>query len=121
MVFQPCPPPRSRVQIPSYLTQPLLYVQPFHVALTPNEQPELGMWVVERNLRQALDGQITREGRVIPLAFVSHAIELVPVFGPSPVPPTVTAAMSQEVYDQFFLNHYGDKEIYNMVHGMEFF
>ncbi|KIM60187.1 hypothetical protein SCLCIDRAFT_26833 [Scleroderma citrinum Foug A] len=108
MVFQPCPPPCSRVQIPSYLTQPLLYVQPFHVALTPNEQPEL-------------DGQVTHEGRVIPLAFVSHAIELVPIFGPSPVPPTVTAAMSQEVYDQFFLNHYGDKETYNMIHGMEFF
>lgn len=121
MVFQPCLPPHSKVQTPSYLAQPLLYVQPFHVTLTLNEQPELGMWVVERNFRQALDGQVTHEGRVIPLTFISHAIELVPIFGSSSVPSTVTAAMSQEVYNQFFLNHYGDKEIYNMIHGMEFF
>ena len=48
---------------------------------------------------------------------MSHAVELVPVFGSDNVLATVTSATSQELYDRFFLNHFADKEIYNILHG----
>ena len=57
------------------------------------------------------------EGFVIPIGWVSHAVELVPVFGSANIPSTVTATTSQEIYDRFFLNHFADKEIYNSLHG----
>ncbi|KIK82352.1 hypothetical protein PAXRUDRAFT_153868, partial [Paxillus rubicundulus Ve08.2h10] len=51
-------------------------------------------------------------GLVIPLTEVTHAVDLVPVFGQE-VNHTVTAAMSQEHYNCFYLNFYADKEIFD--------
>jgi len=61
--------------------------------------------------------QMARRGLIVPLSWVSHAVELVPVFGRENVPATVTSATSQEAYNRFFLNHFADKEIYNTLHG----
>lgn len=116
-VFQPRAPSHSRLQVPPYLDKPLVYVQPFHVVSTPDQQPELRMWIVERNVLRAEAGQTTREGLIIPISWVSHAVELVPVFGSDNVPATVMSATSQELFDRFFLNHFADKEIYNILHG----
>ncbi|KAG1735664.1 uncharacterized protein EDB91DRAFT_1238174 [Suillus paluster] len=57
----------------------------------------------------------TRTGFVIPIMKVTHATELVPVYGEK-FDRSVTSAMSQEHYDHFYLNHYADKEIYNVLH-----
>jgi len=78
---------------------------------TPEQQPESQMWSVERNVFQS--GQC--EGLVIPIDWVSHVLELVPVFGSGNVPANVTFAMSQEVYNCFFVNHFSDKEMYNVL------
>ena len=114
-IFQPRAPSRSKLQVPPYLDTPLIYVQPFHIIDTP--EPELRMCTLERNIFHAESGQPTREGLIIPIGWVSHAVELVPVFGSANVPSTVMAATSQEIYDRFFLNHFADKEIYNSLHG----
>lgn len=109
-IFQPRTPLCSKLQPPPYLDEPLIYIQPFRVLATPEQQPELGMLTIERSLRQET-GHLVREGLVIPIGWVSHALELVPVFGSGRVPPNVTSATSQELYDIFYLNHFADKEI----------
>ncbi|KAH7902989.1 hypothetical protein BJ138DRAFT_1198890 [Hygrophoropsis aurantiaca] len=117
-VFQPRLPPRSKANVPPFLEQPLLYVQPFHITCTPEQDPELAMWVIERNIIQSSNpDQHTREGTIVPLQWVSHAVELVPAFGSQAVPSNVGSLNSQEIYNTFFLNHFADKETYNAVHG----
>ncbi|KIM65075.1 hypothetical protein SCLCIDRAFT_22891 [Scleroderma citrinum Foug A] len=116
-IFQPHTPSRSKLQAPPYLDKPLIYIQPFHVVATPDQQPELRMWTVERTILHAEGGKTTREGLIIPIGWVLHAVELIPVFGSENVSATVTSATSQESYDHFFINHFTDKEIYNTLHG----
>ena len=116
-VFQPRAPPRSRIPTPSYLDKPLIYIQPFHIVTKPEQQPELRMYTVKRMLHTE-GGRITRVGTIVPIDWVSHALDLVPVFGSGKVPANVTSATSQELYDVFFLNHFTDKETYNMLHGV---
>lgn len=116
-VFQPRAPPRSRIPTPSYLDKPLIYIQPFHIVTKPEQQPELRMYTVKRMLH-AEGGWITRAGTIVPIDWVSHALDLVPVFGSGNVPANVTSATSQELYDVFFLNHFADKETYNVLYGV---
>jgi hypothetical protein len=95
-------------------------VQPFHIARTPEEDLNLGMWILKQNLVQSTDSESAEyhhEGVVIPLQWVSPAMELVPLFGSGRVQSTVTSQTSQEVYESFILNHFADKEIYNTIHG----
>lgn len=117
-IFQPRLPPRSKLEVLPYLTQPLLYIQPFHVTRTPEQDPDLQMWILERNIMQSTgSGNDIREGVVIPLHWVSHAVELVPLFGSGLVPSTMTSQTSQELYNSFVLNHFTDKETFNAIHG----
>ena len=117
-IFQPHLPPRSKLEIPPYLVQPLLYIQPFHVTRTPEEDPNLDMWILKRNIVQSADsGGDLHEGVIIPLQWVSHSVELVPLFGSGPLQSTVTSQTLQEVYNSFILNHFADKETYNAIHG----
>ncbi|KIK74852.1 hypothetical protein PAXRUDRAFT_73354, partial [Paxillus rubicundulus Ve08.2h10] len=51
-------------------------------------------------------------GLVIPLTEVTHAVDVVLVFGQE-VDHTVTAATSQEHYNHFYLSFYADKEIFD--------
>lgn len=75
------------------------------------------MYMVKRTLHA--EGEwITWAGTIVPIDWVSHALDLVPVFGSGNVPANVTSAMSQEIYDVFFLNHFVDKETYNVLHGV---
>ena len=74
------------------------------------------MLTIERSSQQET-GHLVREGLVIPISWVLHALDLVPVFGNGRVPPNVTSATSQELYNVFYLNHFTDKEIYNMLNG----
>ena len=115
-VFQPRAPSHSRLQAPSYLEKPLIYVQPFHVVCMPDQQPESWMWTVERNTFHTESSQC--EGLVIPIDWMSHTLELVPVFGSGNVLANVMFATSQEVYSCFFVNHFSDKEMYNALHGV---
>ena len=109
-IFQPHAPPCSQFLTPSYLDKPLIYIQPFHIVTKPEQQPELRIYTVKRKLPRA--------GTIVPIDWVSHALDLVPIFGSGKVPANVTSATSQELYDVFFLNHYTDKETYNALHGV---
>ena len=58
------------------------------------------MYTVKRKLR-AEGGRFTWAGTIVPIDWVSHALDLVPMFGNGKVPANVTSAMSQELYDVF--------------------
>ncbi|KAG1813400.1 hypothetical protein EV424DRAFT_1565654 [Suillus variegatus] len=70
LVFQPTIQRGSNLDLPTYLSTPLLYVQYFHFITSPDEQPELSMWTVERS-----------QSTVVQITDVTHAIELIPCFG----------------------------------------
>ncbi|KAL4062740.1 hypothetical protein J3A83DRAFT_4363134 [Scleroderma citrinum] len=57
-IFHPHTPPCSKVKVPLYLKAPLIYLQPFHVIATPEHQPELQMWTLERCCFHTEGGQI---------------------------------------------------------------
>ncbi|KAI6151216.1 hypothetical protein BKA82DRAFT_4329081 [Pisolithus tinctorius] len=47
-IFQPHACPCSKVEAPLHLNNPLIYLQPFCVIATPEQQPEMQMWTLER-------------------------------------------------------------------------
>ncbi|KAI6156556.1 hypothetical protein BKA82DRAFT_3964805, partial [Pisolithus tinctorius] len=104
--------------LPDSLTQPLIYVRPFHIIATPEDQPDTRLWILERGYSphspQAL---ACRSGFIIPLTEVTHPADLVPVFGKN-VDRTVTMATSQELYDRFFLNSYTTKEAFDTLYHL---
>lgn len=51
---------------------------------------------------------------IIPLVDIMYAVELIPVYGKK-VDHTVTHKTSQEVYSQFYLNTFADKEVYQFL------
>lgn len=55
-------------------------------------------------------------GEVVPLTRVSHSAKLVTVYGEK-VNHAISSYISQESYSHFYLNHYVDKELYNVLHG----
>ena len=116
MVFKPHLTPSMMQDLCfNFLLMPLLYVQYFKVCRTPDEDPSTRMWMVERCLIET--GQQTiRLGEVIPLTHVSHAAKLVAVFGEK-ADCAISSYTSQESYSRFYLNHYTDKEVYNVLHG----
>ncbi|KAI9568687.1 hypothetical protein HD554DRAFT_2204916 [Boletus coccyginus] len=99
----------------NFLLTPLLYVQHFKVCQTPDEDPSTRMWMVERCLVETEQGTI-RLGEVIPLTRVSHAAELVAVYEEK-ANHAISSYTSQESYFRFYLNHYANKEVYNVLHG----
>lgn len=118
-IFQPQTPLRSKIPAPPHLDKPLIYIQLFCVLATPEQHPELGMLTIERSMLWETGHQV-QKGLVILISWVLHALELVPVFGTGWVPPNVTSATIQELYDVFYLNYFADKEIhilYNMLNG----
>ncbi|KAG9310744.1 hypothetical protein JVU11DRAFT_9350 [Chiua virens] len=115
-IFQLANPPRFKVKLPGFLDLPLLYVQPFKVAATPDNEPDTRMWRFSRVFSDFHPGLArARAGLVIPLTEVTQAVDLVPIFGAS-IDRTVTTATSQEVYDKFYLNHYMDKESFDSLY-----
>ncbi|KAG1741973.1 hypothetical protein EDB19DRAFT_1895005 [Suillus lakei] len=112
-VFQPIAP--HHVTLPHYIAdQPLLYVQYYEIIDNPANQPAISMYMVAQKYQEGLAGQRMRLGAVIPLTDVTHAVELIPVYGEG-TNRTVSAVMSMEVYEHFYLNNFSDKEVYHSL------
>jgi hypothetical protein len=112
-VFQPVAP--RHVTLPHYLAdQPLLFVQYYEIVENPGNQPAISMYMVARRYREGPTGQRMRLGAVIPLTDVTHAVELIPVYGQG-ANRTASAATSMEVYERFYLNNFSDKEVYHSL------
>ncbi|KAG1800667.1 hypothetical protein EV424DRAFT_1352065 [Suillus variegatus] len=102
-IFQPIPPCHGT--LPDYLAdKPLIYVQYYEIVGHPHDEPAISM----------PDGQRMRLGAVIPLTDVTHAVELIPMYGAG-ADRTVGAATSMELYEHFYLNNFSDKEIYHAL------
>ncbi|KAG1717844.1 hypothetical protein EDB19DRAFT_1863760 [Suillus lakei] len=112
LIFQPKVRRGSNLGLPSYLSNPLLYVQFFRFVANPDDRPELAMWTVERAYTQDENGNRHREGAVVQVTDVTHAVELIPVYGEA-VGNGMSAATCLESYERFFLNNFTDKESYH--------
>lgn len=112
-IFQPIPPRHGT--LPDYLAdKPLIYVQYYEIVGHPHDEPAISMYVVARQYHNGPDGQRMRLGAVIPLTDVTHAVELIPMYGTG-ADRTVGAATSMELYEHFYLNNFSDKEIYHAL------
>ena len=96
----------------SYL---LLYVQYFTFSATLTDQPEVGMYTACRMFVDNPDGGRFRVGAIISLLDVIHAVELIPKYGAA-VNHKVTLATCLELYNEFYLNNFLDKEWHYTVH-----
>ncbi|KAG1782103.1 hypothetical protein EV702DRAFT_1177149 [Suillus placidus] len=104
-VFQPIVP--RHITLPHYLAdQPLLYVQYYEIVENPGNQPAISMYTVARKYQEGPTGQWMRLGAVIPLTDVTHAVELIPVYG---------QGANHTVYERFYLNNFSDKEVYHLL------
>jgi len=102
--------------LPSTLSSPFLYVQLFEVVARPEDNPSVMMYHVRRRFEASPDGNQVRVGMVVSLLDVTHAIELIPVYGER-ANRAVTSATSLELYDDFYLNNFSDKEWYHTLHA----
>jgi hypothetical protein len=73
------------------------------------------MYMVARKYHDGSGGQRMRLGAVIPLTDVTHAVELIPVYGEGTTNRRVGAGTSMEVYERFYLNNFSDKEVYHTL------
>ncbi|KAG1805845.1 uncharacterized protein BJ212DRAFT_1449522 [Suillus subaureus] len=112
VIFQPVVQRGSNLELPSYLSDPLLYVQFFRFISSPDEHPKLAMWTVEHAYMQDQNGNQYREGAAIRVVDVMHAVELIPVYGEA-VADGMSSAICLEHYECFFLNNFADKESYH--------
>ncbi|KAG2140491.1 uncharacterized protein EDB93DRAFT_1241855 [Suillus bovinus] len=113
LIFQPTVQQGSNLELPSYLSDPLLYVQVFRFIHNPDDHPELAMWTVERTYTQDGNGNRCREGAVVRVTDVTHVVELIPVYGEA-MANGMSSATCLESYDRFFLNSFADKESYHI-------
>ncbi|KAG2363985.1 hypothetical protein BDR07DRAFT_1566901 [Suillus spraguei] len=67
--------------LPPALAQPFIYVQPFEIVMYPWDDPAVLMHHVKYWFVTGADGTHVRAAMVFPLVNVTHAIELIPVFG----------------------------------------
>lgn len=72
------------------------------------------MYKLRRQHFRGSDGQFHRTAGVIPITAVTHAVELIPVYGHRHNR-EATADVSLEVYNEFYLNNYSDKEWYHTI------
>ncbi|KAG0702299.1 hypothetical protein DFH29DRAFT_999405 [Suillus ampliporus] len=112
LIFQATIRRGSNLALPSYLSDPLLYNQYFRFVSSPDEHPELAMWTVERAYSHEENGNRHRQGAVVRVTDVTHAVELIPEYGET-VNNHVSSATCLESYDRFFLNNFADKESYH--------
>jgi len=112
LIFQPTIQRGSDLELPSYLSDPLLYVQYFCFASRPEDRPELMMWTMERGYTHDEHGNRQRHGAVVRLTDVTHSAELIPEYG-EVVDKSMSSATCLESYERFFLNNFADKESYH--------
>ncbi|KIJ19283.1 hypothetical protein PAXINDRAFT_69236, partial [Paxillus involutus ATCC 200175] len=91
---------------------PLLYVQFFEITQLPDDHTR--MYKVKRSHQRGPDGSVVRVGGVIPITKVTHAVELIPVYGHRHNR-AATTEVSLEMYDEFYINNYSDKEWYHTI------
>lgn len=94
------------------LKEPLLYVQFFEVFDGPDDITK--MYKLRRKQYLGSDGQSHRAGGVIPITAVTHAVELIPIYGHRHNR-EAAANVSLEMYSEFYLNNYSDKEWYHTI------
>ncbi|KAG0693496.1 hypothetical protein DFH29DRAFT_816265, partial [Suillus ampliporus] len=114
-IFQLTLPRGSRVQVPECLSQVLLYIQHFDF-IVPGPEPSTGMWMVKRSYTRdpSQSERVIRRGSIIPLTDVTHAVEIIPVYQ-GPLGKDVNSGNSLEVFDDYFLNNFADKELYHSL------
>ncbi|KAG1851268.1 hypothetical protein C8R48DRAFT_750041 [Suillus tomentosus] len=103
-IFQPTFPRGSRAQLPERLSQVLVYIQHFDF-IVPGPEPSTGMWMLDR---------VIRCGSIIALTDITHAVEIIPVYQ-GPLGKDVNSGNSLEVFDDYFLNNFADKELYHSL------
>ncbi|KAG1779278.1 hypothetical protein EV702DRAFT_1178461 [Suillus placidus] len=103
-------------QLPVQLKDPFLYVQLFEVTAPPEAEPHIAMYRVRHSFYTAPDGSRTRIGKIVRLVDVTHAVELIPIYGTT-LDRSVTSLTSLEHYDNFYLNAFSDKEWYHTLHA----
>lgn len=101
--------------LPPELDQIFLYVQLFEVIARPQDDVGVMMFCVKRRFVTGPDGTQVRVGMIIPLLNVTHAIELIPVYGDR-ADHAVDSSTCLECYDTFYLNNFSDKEWYHTLH-----
>ena len=71
----------ARVELPSYLASPLVFVKYFAVCADPTaDQEGVGLYRVQRPPAHSLAVGPSSFYAVVPLTDIAHAVELVPVF-----------------------------------------
>ncbi|KAG2046702.1 hypothetical protein BDR06DRAFT_1014499 [Suillus hirtellus] len=101
--------------LPAELDQIFLYVQLFEVVARPQDDVGVMMFRIKRHFVTGPDGTQVRVGMIIPLLDVTHAIELIPVYGDR-ANRAVDSSTCLESYDTFYLNNFSDKEWYHTLH-----
>jgi len=102
--------------LPTDLSQPLLYVECFAFTATPADQPEVGMYTIQRMFVNNPDGRRSHVGTIISLLDVIHAVELIPKYG-AVANREVTSETCLELYNEFYLNNFSDKEWHYTIHS----
>ncbi|KAG1800872.1 uncharacterized protein HD556DRAFT_1430227 [Suillus plorans] len=101
--------------LPPELDQIFLYVQLFEVVARPQDDVGVMMFHVKCRFVTGPDGTQVWVGMIIPLLDVTHAIELIPVYGDR-ANRAVDSSTCLERYDTFYLNNFSDKEWYHTLH-----
>ncbi|KAG2056873.1 hypothetical protein BDR06DRAFT_1039624, partial [Suillus hirtellus] len=101
--------------LPAELDQIFLYVQLFKVVARPQDDVGVMMFCIKHRFVTGPDGTQVQVGMIIPLLDVTHAIELIPVYGDR-ANHAVDSSTCLESYDTFYLNNFFDKEWYHTLH-----
>src|SRR5947209_9542201 len=64
-IFQLADSPYIQSATAAFLAQPLVYIQPFHIIATPEDQPDTRLWMLERVYDPSMPA--SRAGLIIPL------------------------------------------------------
>lgn len=93
----------------------LVYIQHFDF-IVPGPEPSTGMWMVRRSYTRlsSQSDRVIRCGSIITLTDVTHAVEIIPVYQ-GPLGKDVNSGNSLEVFDDYFLNNFADKELYHSL------
>lgn len=93
----------------------LVYIQHFDF-IVPGPEPSTGMWMVRRSYTRlsSQSDRVIRCGSIIALTDVTHAVEIIPVYQ-GPLGKDVNSGNSLEVFDDYFLNNFADKELYHSL------
>jgi hypothetical protein len=103
------------MKVPAFLDQVFALIQPF-TFIGEEPEPLTRMWRVQRRLNthpsQPQFGE--RLTTIVPLTDITHAVELIPIYK-GPLKDDVRSNVSMELFDEFFLNNFADKEMYHAL------